>query len=73
MENKYIILDADRVNSIDWTQTHQTADTAYWNIERTQFIISVDASSEYLIEEITYDAFYIRGILADPYWGQIIL
>jgi hypothetical protein len=73
MEKKYIMLDADRFDSIDWSRTYETADTAHWNIERSEFIISADVDSDYLNEDLSYDAYYIRGILADPYWGEVIL
>jgi hypothetical protein len=73
MEKRYIILDADRFDSIDWSKTHETIDTAYWDIERTQFIISTDMDNQYLNEDLSYDVYYIRGILADPYWKEITL
>lgn len=73
MEKKYIILDADRFDSIDWSKTYETADTAHWNIERSEFIISADMDSDYLNEDLSYDSYYIKGVLANPFWGEVVL
>ncbi len=47
-EQKYIILSAEMVNGIDWSETYQTPDTARFSVDGTQFVISIPEDSDYL-------------------------
>lgn len=50
MEQKYALVSGDKFETIDWSKTHQTADTARWDINHTQFFISVNGDSDYMPE-----------------------
>ena len=50
MEQKYALLNQDKFETIDWSKTYQTQDTARWDINNTQFFISVDVDSDYMPE-----------------------
>lgn len=73
MERKWYMLDAEMFTQIDWSKTLTTAEEVYWNLDNTQFIFAVDRNSDYLIDELNYDDFYIAGILRDVYWKEITL
>ncbi len=67
-EQKYTILNAEMTNSIDWSQTYQTIDTARFSIDKTQFIISIPEDSDYLPNNNWVDVDTIRGIVQDISW-----
>jgi hypothetical protein len=73
MERRWYMLEADMFSTIDWSKTLFTSDSAYWNVDNTQFIFAIEMNELYLIDICNYDDWYIAGILLDDSWGNIIL
>lgn len=61
-EQKYALLNQDKFETIDWSKTYQTPDTVRWDINHTQFFISISIDSDYMPELNWMDAYHANQI-----------
>lgn len=71
MSRKYVIIDADEVSSVDFSQVSETsADTLRFNVAGTKTFVKFEGSTpDFLDGKTQYTHSEILQILATPEWN----